>query len=128
MDFVEEEDGSAAVVFEAAACLGDDLADAGDADLCGVLGDEGGVDVMGDDAGERGFARARWAVEEEGGESACAEHAGEEGLGGCVVGGEDVGLADEFGEGSWAHADGERLDRIECFASSIGEEIWHGAG
>jgi len=121
VNFVEEEDGAAAFVGEAAFGGGDDLADALDADAGGIFLDEGASGLGGDDAGEGGFAGSGRAVEEEGGERVGGEEPAEE-----FAWGEDVGLAGDLVEGARAHADGERLDGLQEVGASLGPEVGHG--
>ena len=59
VDFVEEEDGAPAVVFEPASCVVEHVADVLDADGGGIAPFEGLVGGLGDDLGEGGFCPFR---------------------------------------------------------------------
>lgn len=109
VDLIQEEDGAAAAGLEAAGGFIDDLADALDADGCGVLALEVTLGVGRDEFGECGFAGAGGAVEDEGGDRVGLEHAAEE-----LAFAEDVLLSGELVEGARAHASSQGLDAAEC--------------
>jgi len=120
VDFVEEEDGFPAVVFEAADGVVEDSADIFDADGGGIGAFEVAVGVCGDDFGEAGFAGTRRAVEDHGGEGIGFEHAAQE-----LARAEEVLLAGELVEGAGAQADGEGLGGLAVGIAFLLPESGH---
>ncbi len=108
VDLVEEEDGAFARIAQDAVGIVDDLADALDADRCGVLADKPSAGCFGDDLGECGFAGAGRAVEDDGGEGVGVDHSAEE-----FVRGQEVGLPDNLGDRGGADARCQGRDRFD---------------
>ncbi len=123
VDFIEEEDGSAAAAGEQAVGFLDDFADAGNADGRGVFAHELTFGVFCDQLGERGFPGAGRAVEDERCEGICLEHAAEE-----FAFAQDVLLAGVFVDGARPHAHRQGHDAAGEFFARFGEEVGHGEG
>ena len=101
VDFVDKEDGGAAVEAEVAGGGFSGVADVGDVAFDAAEVDEVALGFEGDDVGEGGFADAGGAVEEEGGEAVGLDGAAEE-----HAGGDEVLLAGVFVEAAGADAGG----------------------
>jgi hypothetical protein len=118
VDLIEEQDGARAAALEPPRGLVDDLADAFDADGCGVLTLEVAARVGGDKFGERGLAGARGTVEDERCDGIGLEHPPQE-----LALAEDVALAGELVESARAHSRRERLDAAERRLASWSPEV-----
>ncbi|MFM1943062.1 MAG: hypothetical protein RI897_2044 [Verrucomicrobiota bacterium] len=126
VDFIDEEEGGLGLVSESVGGFGEDLADIGHRGFHTAEAFEVVGAVFGDEAGEGGFSGA-WGSEEDHG----LDPLGFDGSAEQFAFGEEVGLADEFGEELWPHACGERLgwgwaggvSLIEAGGCGIGEQV-----
>src|SRR5277367_3676474 len=100
MNFIDENDGSGAVLASAVG-VAHDLLDLLDPDHHGGKSDEIGLGDAGDDLSESGLARARWSPEDHRGRIVALDlHAQR------LAGTDEMFLADEFIERPWTHAVG----------------------
>jgi hypothetical protein len=104
MDFIDEQNGGLAFIFEAIGGGSEDAAHVGDVGFDATKAFELAFGLAGDDLREGGFSGARRTVKNEGLDAVGLDGAAEE-----LAGAEDVGLAGELAEIARAHAGGEGL-------------------
>ena len=117
VDLVDEQE-RALPDLAAASSSGEDLAQVGHPGegRRDLLEDQAGA--VGQESGDRRLAAARRAPQDDGGQAARGDHAAQRG-----AGGEQLVLADDIVERSWAQPVGQRAGRVVDWAGSVGTDV-----